>query len=108
MSNESKYLGVRDPGALKDMTKREPRAGLTAECPACLGYGGWHLRVDAYGPNKHFDCSCSNCNGWGWVREGSLDATCVHEYQTHRNVGNCLNEWKCGKCGQIITVDSSD
>ena len=75
-------------------------------CPVCKGYGGSVLRVDAYGKGKHFQCFCSQCNGWGWVAAGGEDATCVHEWN-EENIGNCLHLWTCKKCGQKREVDSS-
>lgn len=115
----SVYLDRTSPDAFVGMTKKaQPHLradGLgrsfgenTVECPSCKGYGGGHLKLNAYGPGKHFDWSCSNCTGWGWVRAGSPDALCAHDYLTDRNVGNCLNVWKCRKCAHEITVDSSD
>lgn len=34
-------------------------------------------------------------------------ALCEHEYK-HENVGKCLHEYTCTKCGHAYTVDSSD
>lgn len=82
-----------------------PKGSVT--CPQCKGYGGSVLQVDAYGKGKHFRCHCMQCNGWGWVEDGSKDATCVHEF-TEENVGNCLHKWTCKKCGASMVVDSSD
>ncbi len=89
--------GVKYPGYFKN--------GSTL-CPVCKGYGGSVLQVDAYGKGKHFQCFCTQCNGWGWVEGDSDDATCVHEW-TERGIGNCLHEWTCTKCGQKREVDSS-
>lgn len=76
-------------------------------CPKCKGWGGHNLRLNAYGPGKHFKSSCDQCVGWGYVRES--DSQCIHEwdYKTRVNVGNCLNIYTCVKCGQKRTVDSS-
>jgi hypothetical protein len=54
----------------------------------------------------HFRASCSNCNGWGWVKKEQGDH--VHEWVESRNVGKCLNEYTCKTCGERQTVDSSD
>lgn len=75
-------------------------------CPECEGHGGWILRRDAYGKGVHFKCHCMQCNGWGWVVGGSLDASCVHEF-TEKGIGNCLHLWTCTKCGKSMEVDSS-
>lgn len=87
-------------------------------CPKCNGWGGHNLRLDAYplrnmdntAENRHmyshFKASCDQCAGWGHVP--AEDAACVHDFKHHRNVGNCLNEYRCSKCGKTWTVDSSD
>lgn len=119
-----KYLTESSPDAFLGMTRKlrknyHPRSGRAAVlCPKCKGFGGWHLEVDAYGPGKHFDCSCSQCNGWGWVDRDSLDATCIHNYKEitqaecrRRGVshfGNCYHVCRCPKCGAITAYDSSD
>lgn len=104
------YLTHESPDAFVDMTKRKPENDAHVECPKCLGYGGWHLRLNARGPGQHFNAGCMNCHGWGWVAKDSPDAKCVHDYKEARNVGRCLNVWKCqrAECGHEITVDSSD
>jgi hypothetical protein len=89
--------GVKYPGYFKNGS---------VKCPVCKGYGGSVLQVDAYGKGKHFQCFCSQCNGWGWVDANSADATCVHEWD-EKNIGNCLHLWTCTKCGQSREVDSS-
>lgn len=33
---------------------------------------------------------------------------CDHEWGPRRNIGNCLNDYTCTKCGQVNRVDSSD
>jgi hypothetical protein len=101
-------LTYDDPTAYEGLEKRKPRDPIAVECPKCNGHGGWILRRDAYGPGRHFRASCDNCWGWGYVKPGSKDANCLHEYQTDRNVGRCLNVWKCRKCGAEREVDSSD
>lgn len=76
-------------------------------CPVCKGHGGWHLRIDAYGPGKHFDCHCFQCNGYGYVDGTTSNATCIHTW-TEKTVGRCLHEHTCSKCGEKRVVDSSD
>lgn len=66
--------------------------GPLVECPKCHAEEGY----------------CSQCNGWGYVKEGSPDALCVHEVVHHANVGRCLNVYRCTKCGHKYEVDSSD
>lgn len=80
---------------------------LTVLCPKCKGHGGWNLTLNAYGPGKHFQAHCSQCNGWGYVRPGR-DAECIHEDKHLRNTGNCLNVYGCVKCGREVEIDSSD
>lgn len=120
-----RYLKITDRGATFDMEKKSPEHGMTAECPACHGYGGWHLELDAYGPGKHFDCFCGNCNGWGYV--APKDAGHVHEFEEFYDEekanavravmglepirftrGNCCHNHLCRVCGDYRFVDSSD
>jgi len=76
-------------------------------CPVCKGHGHWHLKIDAYGPGIHFDAHCFQCNGWGYVEKGSNSETCIHTF-TEKNIGRCLHEHTCSKCGEKRVVDSSD
>ena len=78
-------------------------------CPKCHGYGEWNLRLDAYGKGKHFQAQCNQCNGWGWVKKGSMDEKCVHEYKYY-GMNNGMGEqlWQCVKCGRETLVDASD
>ncbi|HMN10953.1 MAG TPA: hypothetical protein PKD55_01360 [Bellilinea sp.] len=69
------YLKATDDGAFLGMEKKDPQEyaeyrGSAVECPTCHGYGGWHLKLNAYGEGRHFDCSCSDCYGWGYLAEG--------------------------------------
>lgn len=104
------YLTPQDPGAFEGASKRIPEPGLklTSECPKCQGYGGWHLRLNAYGPGKHFSCVCFNCHGWGYVRPE--EAGHAHEFDRGVAVGRCLTQYTCQLpgCGYQKTVDSSD
>ena len=87
------------------------------ECPKCKGHGGWNLKINAYPlhnhlntaenqhRSSHFRSSCGSCWGHGHLQAGQ---TCAHEWTTERNVGKCLHEWSCGKCGEKRVVDSSD
>jgi hypothetical protein len=90
-----------------------------AECPKCFGYGGWNIRINAYKlrdgmentpenrhRHVHFRASCDQCNGWGWLNP--KNASCVHDFSIERNVGRCLTENTCSKCGYKQTIDSSD
>jgi len=84
-------------------------------CPVCQGYGGWNLRLNAYGPGRHFKAFCSQCNGWGWVKEEDL---CVHDMvelsqdQCRKlgiaHWGNLWHVYRCTKCGRVRSYDSSD
>jgi hypothetical protein len=76
-------------------------------CPVCAGHGGWHLKLDAYGPGRHFNANCFQCNGWGYVAGDSDNATCIHTF-VERTVGRCLHEHTCTKCGEKRIYDSSD
>jgi len=80
--------------------------GLTVLCPKCSGHGTYNLELNAYGPGKHFQGGCRQCNGWGWVRPE--DSVCVHDWkQTAHDQWRCLTNYKCAKCGVEQTVDSS-
>lgn len=108
-----KYLTPADPDAFKDMQLKDSPNDRGYKmmdnpvfCPVCNGYGGWHLKIDAYGVGKHFNAHCSQCNGWGYVPANSKSATCIHDF-TERTIGNCLHKWTCTKCGEERIVDSS-
>ena len=116
------YLTPKSPDAFLDKVKKEiptkyyPQ--LTQECPQCHGYGGWNLKLNAYGEGKHFQCFCTQCNGWGYVDPFSTDATCIHTTKeltqaecrkrgiTHH--GMCWHVTECIHCGKISAYDSSD
>lgn len=91
--------------------------GRLVECPLCKGHGSWNLRLNAYGPGKHFQGGCNQCYGWGWVAADSQNATCIHEYRpaTERQLkalGITLymhdHYYVCAKCNQGYLTDSSD
>jgi hypothetical protein len=109
------YLEITDPDAILDLEKYTPEQfksryedGYTEECPACKGYGGWHLKINAYGPGRHFNCSCMQCNGFGYVK--LEDAEHPHEWDSGTRIGNCLHEYKClvEGCTRKRVLDSSD
>jgi hypothetical protein len=91
-------------------------AGLVHVCPKCRGHGGWNLRLNAYGPGKHFQCGCGQCNGWGFV--GESDRHCVHDYQEltpaesrTRGTPHYGMRWhvlECVTCGRCLSYDSGD
>lgn len=122
----SNFLKPTDPDAFVDFllptaehVERAAEYGLTKPCPVCQTYGGWNLELNAYKLREdvadtrlnrhlysHFRGSCSHCNGWGFVRD---DENCPrHEWIRVENVGKCLNQHECAKCGKNRTVDSSD
>lgn len=103
------FTNFTDMSVKEDPCAKYPgySANSSVKCPVCSGYGGSVLIVDAYGKGKHFQCFCSQCNGWGWVEKGGDDASCVHEWDTSKTIGNCLHLWVCTKCGQKREVDSS-
>jgi hypothetical protein len=78
-------------------------------CPLCQGYCGWNLVLNAYGENKHFNARCNHCDGHGYVRTNSSDATCVpHEMKHTEDFGDCYKRYVCRKCGKSEDIDSSD
>jgi hypothetical protein len=113
----SNYMTHDDPHAHDGMeVKENPALRFSSKrgtddyvlCPKCKGYGGHHLRLNAYGEGKHFNAFCRQCVGWGWVEKDSLDETCVHKMGNRKTIGNCLNEYTCEKCGKREVIDSSD
>ncbi|MCI0461143.1 MAG: hypothetical protein L0Z62_29705 [Gemmataceae bacterium] len=90
--------------------------GLVHVCPKCRGHGRWNLRLDAYGPGKHFQCGCGQCNGWGFV--GESDWRCVHDYRELTpaecgtrgipHYGMCWHVLECVTCGRCLSYDSGD
>lgn len=77
-------------------------------CPKCQGHGKWNLTVNAYGPGRHFQGSCGQCWGWGWV--SGADATCLHTFvaiapdQPFR----CWHTIQCTACGTKRSYSSDD
>ena len=79
-------------------------------CPKCHGHGRWNLTLNAYGDGKHFQASCGQCWGWGWVDGASPDATCLHDF-----VGIAPDQpWRswhtirCTLCGKTRSYSSDD
>ena len=117
-----KYLEPTDPDAfvdfpVKDKPTYDYQKGYVV-CPKCDGHGGWNLKLNAYplrgledtSENRHkfshFKSNCGQCGGWGWT--SPENTKCIHEMSRYRNVGKCLNEYVCVKCGMIEEIDSSD
>ena len=105
---------------LAQWRKWHPTIPDPAVCPKCNGYGGHNLRVNDYplppgtentAANRHKHChfrqSCMQCSGCGYVAD-ARDAACAHEFAHEKNVGNCLNDYRCSKCGRVYQIDSSD
>ena len=65
--------------SIKERRQCHLKAHEVVECPVCKGYGEWNLQLDAYGEGKHFQASCFQCNGWGWVERGSKHESCIHK-----------------------------
>lgn len=117
----NKYLEPNDPDAFVDfpgIMLKPDHMPNSCECPKCMGYGGWNLKINAYplhfredtSENRHkfshFRQCCYHCYGWGWVNEE--DANHVHDWQFKENLGNCLNLHECSICGKQWQIDSSD
>lgn len=79
-------------------------------CPKCHGYGGWNLTLNAYGPGKHFQASCSQCWGWGWVKAGTSDVTCLHSFKeiAPDQPFRCWHTIRCEACGETRSYSSDD
>lgn len=94
------------------------KPGPWVHCPKCLGHGRWNLTLDAYGPKpgdssgqrQHFQASCGQCWGWGWVEAGSLDATCLHQFSevTPDQPFRCSHTIRCAQCDQRRSYSSDD
>jgi len=106
----SDYMGPDHPDAYKDIEPlpRKARDWTKFKCPACKGRGRRNLELDAYGPGLHFQMTCSQCVGWGWVRS-EKDSQCVHDFDHSKpvNIGPCYNQYTCEKCGKKVNIDSS-
>lgn len=95
---------IDNPDPKFDMHRREFEKGDAVECPKCKGYGGWR-----YSEGSTFmTCSCNQCHGWGFVKKGSSDETCMHEMRHTANLGRCYNQYTCIHCGKVENIDSSD
>ena len=94
----------------------------TGVCPVCNGSGRvpipehqkkWKNSIAGY--NREDDTlDCQNCGGQkmfgkpsGKVRLDRTGVPCTHQY-TSKNVGRCLTEYTCLKCGEIHRIDSGD
>lgn len=129
----TKYLTADDPEAFIDYPKMaqplEHHLHCAVQCPACHGYGGWNLRLNAYPLHQHgdtpenrhnfshFRASCSQCSGSGWTTPEN--ATCIHDYARKLtfaqcrergiyHAGRCWHVYECTKCGATTSQDSSD
>ena len=100
---------ANDPRRYLDLEKKsaphEVYPALTQECPSCQGHGYYNLTIHAYGFGQHFKRMCGACWSWGYIEPGA----CAHVWDgPSRNIGRCLHEWSCSKCGMTREVDSSD
>ncbi len=87
-------------------------------CPLCHGHGEWNLELNAYGPGRNFQAVCSQCNGYGWVKKGTSDETCIHDWHElsmsesrakgYTHFGMCYHVYQCTKCHKMTAQDSSD
>ena len=85
-------------------------------CPKCKGYGSWNLKLNASSKGKHFQSSCTQCKGWGWVGIDHRDITCLHKWEAmtnseldQHNLKLCKMEhaYICRDCGRSNVVDST-
>jgi hypothetical protein len=79
-------------------------------CPKCAGHGKWNLTRDAYGAGRHFQAHCGQCNGYGWVEAGTVDATCLHDWHptTPSQPFRCWHTDLCSRCGATHSYSSDD
>lgn len=119
--NPPRYLNPGDMGSFRGFRLLDPKQSYLKNpvtCPLCRGFGGWNLKLNAYGDNKHFKAHCIQCNGYGYVESGSKSESCIHSYKELTakecseigisHYGNCYHVNKCVTCGDIRAVDSSD
>ena len=112
------YLTPAHPDAFVDWPVMQPTAAFTKPCHVCKCHGGWNLTLNAYPLHhytntpenrhrySHFRKVCNHCNGYGYVHP---DNNCPgHEWVHTRNVGRCLDEYKCKHCPAIAQFDSGD
>jgi hypothetical protein len=101
------YLNPGDPGSFLDCTVRENWDPERLKyCPVCRGHCEYNLKIDAYGPGRHFRGVCAHCNGSGLV---DIRQTCdEHVWKHTRELGRCYNEYTCVKCGAVHHIDSGD
>jgi len=116
------YLDENHPEAFKDIEVKPDRGYISnpIPCPRCKGHGKWNLVINSYGVGKHFQASCGQCNGWGFVDGTTSDATCVHEWgelsskearaRGIDHFGMCYHVYACTKpgCTAVTARDSSD
>lgn len=104
------YLNPESPLAFYDIPERELPPDYIVKkpvaCPVCKKHGHWNLLINEYGPGKHFQATCCQCNGWGYVEENSLDATCIHKWKTWW-ARMFERHDKCEKCGREKIYDTS-
>lgn len=103
-------LPVRTLAAFTDFADGSKRSGTFVLCPKCHGHGGWNLLLNQYGPGKHFQASCAQCWGWGWVAGDSTDATCLHDFHAIKpdQPFRCWHTDQCRKCGRTVSYSSDD
>ena len=92
-----------------DMSKY-PEKNKFVPCPKCQGHGKWNLKLNAYGPGKHFQGACGQCWSWGFVAPGSLDETCLHTFKAiaPRDRFRCSHTIECTTCKRQISYSSDD
>lgn len=94
------------------------KPGTWVLCPKCHGHGRWNLQLEVYGPvpgdpsgkRQHFQGSCSQCWGWGWVDATSTDATCLHTFSeiAPDQPFRCSHTLRCTACGLKRSYSSDD
>jgi hypothetical protein len=119
MSHAEQYMTPEHPDAFTDMDvhgspdmRFTDMPGPWVRCPKCKGHGGWNLLLNQYPSDipahRHFRAACMQCNGWGWVKQDSVDATCIHDLKEVPTGRMFDHRYVCTKgCGKDFTVDSS-
>ena len=90
-----------------DIPVRTVLAGAVV-CPKCHGFGKWNLLLNEYGPGRHFQQGCGQCNGWGAVAADGPDTTCIHDWRRVSSTVRGQYTDACIKCPRVMRGDSSD
>lgn len=83
------------------------RDGFVALVLTRLNRGKWKFEaiVNLWAPDRRH---MATTFPYSWQAIKSAFDKCHHEMDAGKNVGRCLTEYKCKKCGMVEVIDSSD